>query len=160
MTARDSAEVIAGVLDRHFIMWRDLTDEDSPPGEWFCSCDAKFGFSYTAIRHVAAQLLAEGVGVLADAKAEVWDEGYARGRLVKHKPHGGPHRFHWCRLRWLSRRTERVRSAAWQDGYRFAVDHIEEPMVYADVAEYGTGWAGVLQTGITITADEIEGATP
>lgn len=74
----------------------------------------------------------------------------ACGRTVRHKPHGGPQRFHWCRLRLVSRWRERIRSAAWEDGYRFAVDHIEEPMVYADVAEYGTGWAGAIKTGITI----------
>ena len=76
----------------------------------------------------------------------------ACGRTVRHKPYGGPHRFHWCRLRWFSRRVERVRSAAYWDGYRFAVDHIEEPMVYADVSEYGTGWAGIVaEGGITIS---------
>lgn len=69
------------------------------------------------------------------------------GRTVRHKPNGGQHRFHWCRFRWLSRRIERTRSTAYWEGYRFAVDHIEEPMVYADIAEYGDGWAGVAPQG-------------
>lgn len=44
-------------LREHFVMWRDLTG-DGPPGEWFCSCGLKFGFSDTAIRHVAGVLAA------------------------------------------------------------------------------------------------------
>lgn len=80
----------------------------------------------------------------------------ACGRTVEHKPYGGPHRFHWCRLRWMSRHRERIRAAAWEDGYRFACDNIEEPMVYADVANYGDGWAGAVRNGITISADSTD----
>lgn len=71
----------------------------------------------------------------------------ACGRTVKHKPHGGPQRFHWCRVRLLSRMREQVRSTAWRDGYRFALDNISDPLVYADLADYGTGWAGVIEAG-------------
>lgn len=77
------------------------------------------------------------------------------GRTVKHKPFGGPQRFHWCRVRFISRWRRRIHAAAWEAGYRFAVDHIEEPMVYADVTDYGTGWAGVIKAGgITISAGD------
>lgn len=76
------------------------------------------------------------------------------GRTVRHKPHGGAQRFHWCRLRWLSRRGERIRSEAWWDGYQFALNNISDPMVYADLTDYGTGWSGVIkQGGITIGAE-------
>lgn len=71
----------------------------------------------------------------------------ACGRIVKHKPHGGPQRFHWCRLRWLSRMRERVRSAAWEEGYRFALNNVSDPMVYADLSDYGSGWAGAIKAG-------------
>jgi hypothetical protein len=51
-------DTVIAVLDQHFIMWRDMTQPGGPPGEWFCSCGAKFGFSHTAVAHVAAALLA------------------------------------------------------------------------------------------------------
>lgn len=69
------------------------------------------------------------------------------GRTVKHKPLGGPHRFHWCRVRLISRWRRSIHSAAWEDGYRFAVTNVSDPMVYADIAEYGTGWAGAVAAG-------------
>lgn len=76
------------------------------------------------------------------------------GRTVKHRPNGGSQKFHGCRLRLISRWRRRVWSAAWEDGYRFAVDHIEDPMVYADVTDYGTGWAGAIRAGgITLSPD-------
>ena len=77
------------------------------------------------------------------------------GRWVNHKPYGGPHRFHWCRLRFISGWRRRIHSAAWDDGYRFALDNISDPMVYADLNEYGTGWAGAIaQGGIVINLGE------
>jgi hypothetical protein len=72
-------------------------------------------------------------------------------RTVRHKPYGGPHRWHGCRLRWIVRRVARARSEGWDEGYRFALDNISDPMVYADLSEYGTGWAGLVeQGGLTI----------
>jgi hypothetical protein len=49
-------------LADHFIMWRDL--------ERFCSCGLKFGFSDSAIHHVASLLASRE----AAARAEAWDE--------------------------------------------------------------------------------------
>ena len=75
-------------------------------------------------------------------------------RMVRHKPFGGPHRRHGCRLRWIARRVARSRSQGFDEGYAFALRNISDPMVYADLAEYGTGWAGLIeQGGLTIEAD-------
>lgn len=72
-------------------------------------------------------------------------------RFVKHKPRGGPHRWHGCRLRWIARRVARAEQRGWWEGYQFALDNVSDPMVYADLREYGTGWAGVVERGgITI----------
>jgi hypothetical protein len=72
-------------------------------------------------------------------------------RMVRHKPFGGRHRWHGCRLRWIARRVARARSEGFNEGYRFALDNISDPLVYADLAEYGTGWAGIVaQGGIVI----------
>jgi len=72
-------------------------------------------------------------------------------RMVRHKPYGGPHRWDGCRLRWIKRRVERARSEGWNEGYKFALEHISDPMVYADLNEHGTGWAGLIeQGGLTI----------
>ena len=75
---------------------------------------------------------------------------------MKHKPSGGPRRSHWCRLRFVSRWREHIRSAAWREGYRFALDNISDPMVYADLTEYGNGWAGAIKAGGIV----IDGAHP
>lgn len=73
-------------------------------------------------------------------------------RIVRHKPMGGPLRWHGCRLRWIARRVARARSEGWDEGYRFALDNISDPLVYADLTEYGTGWAGhIARGGIEIT---------
>lgn len=79
-------------------------------------------------------------------------------RMVKHKPQGGPHRWHGCRIRWIKRLIERRYYEGWNDGYKFALDNVSDPMVYADLNEYGTGWAGIVdQGGITIDGNEVEG---
>lgn len=72
-------------------------------------------------------------------------------RMVKHKPRGGPHRWHSCRVRWITRRVAQAKSMGWDEGYRFALDNVSDPMVYADLSEYGSGWAGLIaQGGIVI----------
>ena len=78
-------------------------------------------------------------------------------RMVRHKPQGGPLRWHGCRLRWIARRVARAKAAGWNEGYRFALDNISDPMVYADLNEYGSGWAGVIRRGgiqINVEGDE------
>lgn len=76
-------------------------------------------------------------------------------RVVKHKPKGGPHRWHGCRLRWIARRIAQAERRGWNAGYRFALDNISDPMVYADLNDHGTGWAGVIaQGGLTINLGE------
>lgn len=78
-------------------------------------------------------------------------------RMVKHKPFGGPHRWHGCRIRWIKRRVERRYFEGWHEGYQFALDNVSDPMVYADLNEYGTGWAGVIERGgLTIDARDEE----
>lgn len=75
-------------------------------------------------------------------------------RMVRHKPYGGPHRWHGCRLRWIARRIARARSEGFDEGYRFALGNISDPLVYADLNDYGNGWAGVVaQGGIVIEGD-------
>lgn len=72
-------------------------------------------------------------------------------RVVKHKPRGGPHRWHGCRLRWIARRVAQAESRGWNEGYKFALENISDPMVYADLSNYGEGWAGLIaQGGLTI----------
>lgn len=68
-------------------------------------------------------------------------------RMVRHKPQGGPHRWHGCRLRWIARRVARAESRGWNDGYRFALENVSDPMVYADLTKYGSGWAGLIAAG-------------
>lgn len=76
-------------------------------------------------------------------------------RMVRHKPFGGPHRWHGCRLRWIARRVAQANSKGWWDGYKFALDNASDPMVYADINEYGSGWAGFADTdGIVIHCDD------
>jgi hypothetical protein len=76
-------------------------------------------------------------------------------RMVRHKPYGGPHRRHGCRLRWIARRIAHAESRGWNDGYRFALDNISDPMVYADLTSYGDGWAGLIERGaLTIDGSE------
>lgn len=78
-------------------------------------------------------------------------------RMVRHKPNGGPRRWHGCRVRWISRRVGRARAEGWNEGYGFALKHISDPMVYRDLNEYGAGWAGLIaQGGLTITAGHEE----
>ena len=75
-------------------------------------------------------------------------------RTVRHKPQGGPHRWHGCRLRWIARRVARARNEGWWEGYQFALDNVSDPMVYADMTDYGSGWAGlVARGGITIESE-------
>lgn len=77
------------------------------------------------------------------------------GRMVKHHPQGGPQRFHWCSLRWLSRRCWTSYQDGWHSGYRFAVENRDEPLVLADGVDYGTGWAGHMRVGhLTVLAEE------
>ena len=75
-------------------------------------------------------------------------------RTVRHRPFGGSLRWHGCRLRWIARRVARARAEGWNEGYKFALDNVSDPMVYADLTEYGSGWAGVIdQGGIRIDAE-------
>lgn len=77
------------------------------------------------------------------------------GRMVQHKPSGGPMKRHGCRLRWLSRRLWREHHEGWHSGYRFAVENAADPAVLADADDYGTGWAGHMRVGhITVTSGE------
>lgn len=76
-------------------------------------------------------------------------------RTVRHRCNGGPHRRHGCRLRWIARRVAQAHMRGWDEGYRFALDNVSDPMVYADLAEYGTGWAGVIANGgLRITEED------
>jgi hypothetical protein len=69
------------------------------------------------------------------------------GRTVKHKPFGGPQKRHACRLRVFSRAKWAGHLEGWHDGYRFAVENPDDPMVLADADDYGTGWAGHMRVG-------------
>lgn len=76
-------------------------------------------------------------------------------RYVRHKGRGGRHRWHGCRIRWVARRVARAQQRGWWEGYRFALDNVSDPMVYADIVEYGTGWAGLVRAGgLVIHGDE------
>ena len=72
-------------------------------------------------------------------------------RVVKHRPYGGRHVWHGCRLRWIARRVATAQFEGWSDGYEFALRNISDPMVVADLNDYGMGWAGLIATdGLTI----------
>jgi hypothetical protein len=77
-------------------------------------------------------------------------------RMVKHKPPGGPHRRHGCRLRWIARRVAQAETRGWNEGYKFALENVSDPMVYADISDYGSGWAGLIEQG-GITLDTTKG---
>jgi hypothetical protein len=70
MTGRDAGEVIAAVLAEH-------AGRPGAYGSVQCKSEECGYFSswQEHFTHVAANLVAEGIGVLAEA----WDEGYARG---------------------------------------------------------------------------------
>jgi hypothetical protein len=76
-------------------------------------------------------------------RSRCWD----CGRWVNHKPYGGPHRWHACRLRWLSRRAWKAYQEGWHSGYRFAAENPDEPLVQADREDYGSGWAAHMRVG-------------
>jgi hypothetical protein len=48
---------VRDVLGDHFVMWRALHG-DGPVGEWLCQCGLTFGFSDSAIDHVAREVTA------------------------------------------------------------------------------------------------------
>ena len=81
------------------------------------------------------------------AESRCWD----CGRMVRHKPPGGPQARHWCRFRLLSRLRWAAHQEGWHSGYRFAVEHPNDPMVLADANDYGTGWAGWMRSGGALT---------
>jgi len=68
-------------------------------------------------------------------------------RMVKHRPYGGRHVWHGCRLRWIARRVATARSEGWIAGYGFALRNIGDPMVTADLNDYGTGWSSLVKFG-------------
>ena len=49
-------ERVREALADHFVMWRNHGARLGPSGEWFCACGKKFGFSDTAIDHIAVQV--------------------------------------------------------------------------------------------------------
>lgn len=59
----------------------------------------------------------------------------------------GKERNHLCRLRWLSRLRWRSYLEGWHTAHRFAVEHLDDPMVLADAYDYGSGWAGYMREG-------------
>ncbi|MGN6245132.1 MAG: hypothetical protein ACTHQ3_15880 [Motilibacteraceae bacterium] len=86
-------------------------------------------------------VLPEGVSWCAESMC--WE----CGRMVKHKPFGGPQKRHGCRFRWLARRARRAHLEGWHSGYRWAVEHPDDPMTRADAEDYGTGMAGLMRVG-------------
>lgn len=68
------------------------------------------------------------------------------GRTVKHRANGAM-RWHACRLRWLSRARWAGHLDGWHEGYRFAVENRDDPLVLADADDYGSGWAGHMRAG-------------
>jgi hypothetical protein len=80
------------------------------------------------------------------------------GRDVAHKPNGGPHRFHACSLRLLSRLRWKAHQEGWHSGYRFAVENADDPMVTADADDYGTGWAAHMRVGYVAEVSRDEGS--
>jgi hypothetical protein len=76
MTAKTMAEVLA----EH--QWYDATTDSEDPATGCTGCDDWFGSEDalddgTFAAHQAAALSAAGFGLVADAKAEAWDEGWA-----------------------------------------------------------------------------------
>lgn len=61
-----TAQSIREALGEHFVMWHPLAQNGAPltwtsagpPGEWRCACGLKFGFSDSAIDHVAEVIAA------------------------------------------------------------------------------------------------------
>lgn len=76
-------ESIRAVLASHFVMWRDLNDLAGPSGEWFCECGETFGFSDSAIDHVAAFLAAHVARASTAGRERV-----ARAVIGALKPYG------------------------------------------------------------------------
>lgn len=51
----DVETTVARVLAEHFVMWNEVASR-APSGDWVCHCGLKFGFSDSAIAHVAAKV--------------------------------------------------------------------------------------------------------
>lgn len=47
---------VRNALSDHFVMWTPSTVEGGPAGDWICQCGLEFGFSDTAIDHVAEEV--------------------------------------------------------------------------------------------------------
>lgn len=78
------------------------------------------------------------------------------GRTVTHRTDGAMRR-HACSLRWLSRQRWKAHLGGWHEGYRFAAENADDPLVLADADDYGTGWAGHMRAGhitVAMGADE------
>lgn len=66
-------------------------------------------------------------------------------------------RWHACRLRLISRLRWRAHLGGWHEGYRFAAENADDPLVQADADDYGTGWAALMRAGhITVAMGEDE----
>ena len=90
-------------------------------------------------------------GMTADLPEGVWYAASARcwtcGQMVKLKAFGKRPKHHGCRLRWRARARWAGHLEGWHEGYRFAVEQPDDPMVLADRDDYGTGWAALMRNG-------------
>lgn len=78
------------------------------------------------------------------------------GRMVRCRVQGIAPKHHGCRFRWLSRQRWASYLEGWHEGYRWAVEHPDDPLVLADADDYGTGWAGHMRVGHLTIAEPTE----
>jgi hypothetical protein len=157
------AGTVAAVLAAHFIMWRGL-DGGGPAGEWFCHCGLKFGFSDSAIKHVAAALAAAGLTTEADQMEWPCDD-YKPPLTCYTTPKPKTLICGGCRERfpdgpevaaiYARRATEADQP---RDGLRAAVEALEAEVAHwkAHAEEAGEGFAQVCRDAARLSARNVE----
>lgn len=81
-------------LAEHFVMWHDV--EGRAGGEWRCACGKKFGFSDTAIDHVAEQVVPIALRGAADVVQAEHDAEVSRLTTAEHpEPYRVPMLSNW-----------------------------------------------------------------
>lgn len=75
-----------------------------------------------------------------------WTCGHTH-KLAPQGRHRTGLRKHRCWLHPLSRAKWQAYLDGWHSAHRFAVEHLDDPLILADAEDYGTGWAAFMRIG-------------